>query len=402
MKPFAAPFALPFVLPFVLACSLSLPAMAEDTTTSGLIRDKGLAVAETTLDGQPPSNDRDMALTAVRFLRGIEAAYQARWRVGSIEFYVELPILGTPLIPNPSPEPMRADFVNVLATDTSTAMQKTREGMPDEGALVLDLNDLWFDMNSNGTRDYGEELLAVMGMRRGEDAPSTIRFDTADLHWLRAYSHLIEGMAQAALAFNPEPVLERRIAFRAELERQQATRPADEVSKRTMYSQVQILGPIFDDAAALVQLLRQTPDQPRVAAAAEHFRQMIAANRTFWSAVDAETDDDREWIPNDRQKAALGFELAPGTGTAWQAVLSDAEAVLEGTKLVPYWRFAPGYGIDLAQWIREPGQIDVMDWMQGSGTLPYAKEGETVNSDNWERFASMLGGDAFLYMVLLN
>ncbi|PZO67836.1 MAG: hypothetical protein DI498_02320 [Paracoccus denitrificans] len=398
MKPFAAPFA----LPFVIACALSLPAMADDTTTSGLIRDKGLAVAETTLDGQPPSNDRDMALTAVRFLMGIEAAYQARWRVGSTEFFVSFPILGTELIPNPSPEPLRPDFLNVLATDLSTAMEKTRDGMPDEGALVLELNDLWFDMNSNGTMDDGEQLLSVMGMMQGEDAPSTIRFDTADLHWLRAYSHLIEGMAQTALAFNPEPVLERRIAFRAELERQHTDPPTDEVLERTMYSQAQMLGPIVDDVAAVVQLLRQTPDKPRIAAAADHFRQMIAANRTFWSAVETETDDDREWIPNDRQKAALGFELPPGTATAWQEVLSDAEAVLDGTKLVPFWRFAPGHGIDLAQWIKEPGPIDLMDWVQGSGALPYAKDGETVDRDNWDQFASMLDGDAFLYMVLLN
>ena len=47
-------------------------------------------------------------------------------------------------------------------------------------------------------------------MRPGTAAP-TIRFDTADAAWLAAYTHLLAGVSELALAFDPTPQIARVI-----------------------------------------------------------------------------------------------------------------------------------------------------------------------------------------------
>ena len=72
-----------------------------------------------------------------------------------------------------------------------------------------------------------------------------------------------------------------------------------------------------DAAAVLIRTLRNAPDPARVARARDHFLAMIGHNRRFWAEVAVEIDDDREWIPNGRQSAVLGFTLPGGVDDAW-------------------------------------------------------------------------------------
>lgn len=394
----ATAFAL--VLPLLAA----VPAMAEDTTTSGLIAAEGLAVAATQLEAAGVSPDRDMALAAVRFLQGIEGAYQARWRIGAVDPVLPLPVMGTPLPPNPDPQPMQADFLTALVRDLATSMQASRAALPadKDAALVLRLPDLWLDVDGNGQRQPAEDLLPLIGIPMPEDVTGEIRFDAADAQWLRAYTHLIEALSTATLAFDPEPALARRIELTRILQ-DQFSQPAGQMARApNLATEAQIYGPMIDQIAVALQTLRNQPDKAGIAATADHLHAMIAANREFWTAVATETDNDREWIPNDTQQAALGFALPPGAGPAWLAVLEDAEHVLNGTRLIPYWRFAPGYGVDLKQWLDDPQPVDLLDWVQGTAAMPHARPGLTVGSDSWDQFLGMFGGNAGLYMVLFN
>src|SRR5690606_6724063 len=104
----------------------AMPAFADDTTTSGLIAEQGLAATMAELESAPVSADRNMALAAVRFLAGIEKAYQERWRIGATSSIFPAPVLGTELEPpNPSPEPMQPDFLNRIADEIVNAMRST-------------------------------------------------------------------------------------------------------------------------------------------------------------------------------------------------------------------------------------------------------------------------------------
>ena len=78
------------------------------------------------------------------------------------------------------------------------------------------------------------------------------------------------------------------------------------------------------------------------------------------------------------------------------------EALLKGEKLIPYWRLGDGGGVNLARMFTDPAPIDVKDWIQGSGALPYLEQGETVSPENWRAFEGMMGGEAMLMSIWLN
>lgn len=158
----------------------------------------------------------------------------------------------------------------------------------------------------------------------------------------------------------------------------------------------------FDWIAMVLATLNQTPDTGQMAAAQAHFLAMVAENRSFWTRVAAETDNDREWLPNDRQQSALGIEVPKGAGAAWMIMLSDMEAVLKGEKLVPYWRVGPPAGINVAKLFTDPRPIDVAGWIQGWAALPYLEKGTLVSPESADAFDAMTGGQAMLFALYFN
>ncbi len=410
-----APAALPPVaLPLAPAPVVAEPPIdvvpVQSRDTSALIRDRGLAGAEAELAAlTAPDGGARMGLAAVRFLRGFEAVYQARWGVGATEPGLPLPGLSAPLPPNPAPQPMTADHLNRLFADLGDAMIDARAPLatPFTAAdgLVLRLPDLWFDVDGDGRRSFGEGLVEIampeLGLWELPPGPGEIRFDAADTQWLTAYTHMVEGLSQAVLAFDPAPELARLIDTRAAIGAQWAAAPesADLGMGRMMEAQ---MGGVVDMLAVAINTLRHHPDPSRVQQAVAHVHDMIAANRSFWLMVEQEHDDDREWIPNGRQQAALGFTLPEGSGATWLDVLAQAEAMLNGDLLIPYWRFAPTHGIDLGKWLSEPQPVDLVGWIQGADALPYAAKGPLMEGDALRRFSDLVGGNAGLYMVLLN
>ena len=267
--------------------------------------------------------------------------------------------------------------------------------------MEIRLADLWFDVNADGTRTPDEDLMqllgpSLMGWRWFDRDPATaapvIRFDRADAAWLSAYTHLLEGVANIVLAYDPTDALTRAAATRDGM----AALSPPEVSEYDMFA------PGLDALWVILTALDQQPDAARLTAARDHFLSMIAENRSFWTAVETETDDAAEWLPNARQTSALGLTLPPETGTTWRAVLADGEALLQGEKLIPYWRLGEGAGVNLGRMFTEPAPIDIKDWIQGAGALPYLEQGETVSAESWRSFEAMMGGDAMLMSVWLN
>lgn len=384
------------------------PALADDTTTSAMIAKQGINATIDTLEATEAAPDRDMALAGLRFLSAVEKGYQARWKSGATQPMMPFPILGTMLPENPNPEALSADFVNKLAVNMNATMEEARDAIPaEDGAVVLRLSDLWLDVNMDGIRAPEESLLELTGLSMtaepGEQPSDEIRFDAADAHWLRAYTHLVQAVSTTILAFDPEPEIARSLELNDAIEKQMiawSENSEDTPERPSMLAMS--FGGIVDKVAIAVKTLLHQPDAKKIDEAAKHIHAMIAANHTFWQALAEETDNDREWIPNDTQQAALGFDIPKGAGDSWLQVLTDAEEVLTGDKLIPYWRFAPGYGIDLSTWLEDPQPVDIIDWIQGTGPLPYARKGETMDREGWSEFNQMFAGRAGLYMVLFN
>jgi hypothetical protein len=381
------------------------PATAQ--TLSEEIARTGIGPTEARLATLPsPTNEDLFALAGLRFLGGVEAALQLRWQTGVRADWSELPILRLPIPENPAARPfVPADFTALL-TGLDTDMDAARAALSQLGdkpfALDIRLSDLWFDINMSGTRDEGEDVAAVAGLTLGGarmiavPVPDpVIRFDTADAAWLTAYTHFLSGFASTALAYDPEPAIQRVMDSSAAIYALWGDTPPPNALDMMFGRQV-------DRIAMVLFALSKTPDKTLALDAHGHFLAMIEENRRFWSLVALETDNDREWVPNDRQVSGLGLNVPPGTGERWQAVLADAEAVLKGEALIPHWRFGAEAGINLKKAFETPPAVDLVTWIQGEGLLPYAEKGRRISPAAWNDFERLVSGDAILFAVFLN
>jgi len=379
------------------------PATAQSFDVSRSIADTGLALTEARLTGDDPTTQ--FALGGVRFLRAIETTLQTRWRLGINADRTELPILRLPVPANPTPEPFTPDAITSLFAKLIDDLTAARTPLltitdADRVSLPITLTDLWFDVNMNGTRDENEALadiggLVLTGRRTAIVDSPVIHFDTADAAWLAAYTHFLSGFAHLVLAFDPTDHIARVNDAKTKLD----LLAADTPYRNALDMQ---FGREIDRVAMVYFALQQQPDPTHTRAAHADLLGMIAQNRIFWNRVAAETDNTGEWVPNDSQQQALGIEVPQGTGTQWRAVLADAEDLLNGTKLIPYWRLRSGAGLNMKKMFENPVPVDLAEWVHGVGLLPFAEEGQRITPDNWFAFERMLRGDAMMFVLFLN
>ncbi|MBP1805338.1 hypothetical protein [Rubellimicrobium aerolatum] len=368
----------------------------------------GLRATESALAALPAPTPSDrFALGGVRFLAGLERALQLRYRVGlsdGLATATGLPVLRLPLPENPRPAafepPMIADLFAGIGTDMAGAIDALAPiADTDEVAVAIDTADLWFDIDADGARSPGEGLPDLLGWVLtggfGEATlpATTIRFDTADAAWLSAYAHLLSAVSEAILSLDPT----------AAIARVQAARAAMDALGRPKGQGWEAMGGEWADLAALwIGTIEGQPDPARTRSLRQHLLATVADNRRFWTLVARETDDDREWIPNKAQTSATGLPFPPGTGPRWLAVLSDAERVLNGDLLIPFWRVGPGAGLDLAALLDDPPNLDLAGLIQGATLVPYLREGPVATGDSLRLFDALLMGDSPLYAVVLN
>ncbi|MCU0903543.1 MAG: hypothetical protein MUE83_06665 [Tabrizicola sp.] len=399
----------------VLVALLALATPAAAQTLSAEIGTNGIQPTLARLKGQPePALEDIFAIGGLHFLGAVERALQLQWRTGADQVTgnagdtLGMPFLRLPVPPNPAPEPFQGALITQLFTDIDADMAAARTALAtlpagEDFGLELTFSDLWFDVNLNGAREAEEDALAILGpqllgwqWQEPDPAapPLTIRFDAADAAWLTAYTHVMSGLANTILAYDPAGSIDRVIAARTALKVAQPD-PSN-------YSFDASFGQFLDAFAMLEGAVNQPPDAARAKAAKDHFLAMITENRRFWSLVAAETDNDREWVPNDKQASALGFNLPPGTGDTWLGVLADGEALLQGRLLIPYWRGPEGQGINLGRMFDEPAAISITGWLQGWAAVPYLEQGPVVNPTSLRQFEGLMGGNAGLMMVFLN
>lgn len=393
--------------PLVLACVAATAAQAE-TDVSAMIADRGLSDTETHLAAlADPTPSEIFGLGGVQFLSGIEAALQQRWRVGLDDpamMALNIPMLRLPIAPNPAPEPFRPAMIEAMFTQLSADMGAAADTLSradGDVGLTVELGQLWFDVNANGTRERGEAMTeiagaALAGGRRDAPAAVTVRFDTADAAWLSAYAHLLAGISDTIRAIGPtDPIARVLDTARGFTAIAGPPRPGGGVGPAQFQTELDLV-------AMILFALDQKPDPALSRAAHAHFLAMIADNRYFWRLVAQETDNTAEWIPNKAQSSALGLPFPPETATRWRAVLDDAEKVLRGELLIPHWRLGPGAGLDLGALFADPPSLDLVGLIQGASLLPYARTGPLADTASLRRFEALIGADAGLYAIILN
>lgn len=169
-----------------------------------------------------------------------------------------------------------------------------------------------------------------------------IRIDQSDIHWAIAYCHIAEAALNVALGYEPRD----------------------------------LFGPA-------------TLKEPwRLAAAHDHALRAIEESRTLRAALLAETDDDREWIPNPtQQNNAFPLLLDDQVFTSWAALLTQLDELLHGKTLLavhrrnalgdllpPTFRCPEGQGISIKKLFDKPVvAFDLFDALEGRCEHPRGK-----------------------------
>jgi hypothetical protein len=137
-------------------------------------------------------------------------------------------------------------------------------------------------------------------------------------------------------------------------------------------------------------------------AALHHLEQMLAQSRESWKFILAETDDDHEWIPNPRQTGVLGVPVRQEMVDGWLEFIEEAEALLAGKRLIPFWRGDPSRGVNLRRVFTEPRPLDLVLWVQGSGASPYLEKGTLTKPAVWSRLQRVFGGEFIGFAIWFN
>jgi hypothetical protein len=159
----------------------------------------------------------------------------------------------------------------------------------------------------------------------------------------------------------------------------------------------------FIDVIALIHLVRMPVLEPaRVKTALGHLQQMLALSRESWRFILAETNNDHRWIPNPKQKGVLGVRVTQEMVDSWLQFIDEAEALLQGKRLIPFWRGKETRGVNLRRVFTEPRPFDLVLWGQGTAATPYLEEGTLTKPEVWDRLRRVFGGEFMSFAIWFN
>lgn len=395
-----------------LACA-SIPAHADEAANKIAVEHLyagTLAAGDTELAAilaaDPANDDARIGLGTIRFVRAIENLSQGLYRYGlKTPRSFMMPILRLPVPENPNPEPITFDDFQALvagfASDLALA-EETLVGVGPDVKLRLDLRRLYYDVNGDGTIAADESFVAVVQQVTGMPADAmpaelTFAFDQGDALWLRGYSNVLMALSDFILAHDWHESFETTFFHffpKMESPFAAALAPPDD---NWMY----VEGAPIADFISFFHIRWPVADPERMKSARQHIKAMIALSRESWDSIEAETDDDLEWLPNAHQKSPFAsVQVGAQQIAAWRGVMDQAELVIDGKKLVPHWRFTRGF--NLARVFDEPRAMDTVLWITGPAALPYLEDGPVSTSEDWNAMVDAFGGRFGIFAVWFN
>jgi hypothetical protein len=383
------------------------------------------SVARSRLAEAPDDDQARFALGTVQFLQAVEHLGQALHRYGlrsekyGSEIGLEvLPILRIPVPKNSDPDELIYDalrgVLNAFVTDLATAEATLGSIEGDQIDLPLNIGLIRLDLNSDGQGSDDEALWLIFKVVAGagwlDEAAAEkllINFDGSDAPWLQAYCHLLMAIAEFPLAHDWHEAFE--VTFQSLFP--MPSSPYRKLEQGFRESQdAQVAGGLAERsfAAAITDLiaflhLNHWPvvEPDRMANVLEHLEAMVRLSRENWTRILAETDNKAEWIPNPSQTGILPrMQVTQEQINGWKAFLDEFEAILQGKKLIPHWRFDEG--INMRRLFLEPSTFDIVLLIQGSAALPYLEAGELTTGETWTQIMQLFGGDFFRYFLWFN
>jgi hypothetical protein len=384
--------------------------MAWESAEEHLIVGK-LAAAEEFLAGAVAKDGEDdearFGLGMVQTLRGVEELVQGLHRYGlEPRWASELPFVRLPVPENPHPEPLTNEAFRELVADFAADLARVEETLAgvksDDVKLPVRPGAYRLDFDGNGEATDDELLWRIFfrltgATVRAEDAGQfVIAMDKADAHWLRGYCHLMAAMCEMYLAHDTQNLHDRAAQFF--FPEAKVAYPFEPPAERNGW-----IDPLLDGIAFIHLLNLPVIEPERMKAAHRHLLAMVDQSRANFAAAQAETDDDREWIPSPTQED-VGLpraRITPEMVEGWHSVLEEWERILKGEKLVPFWR-GGDKGVNVRRVFEEPTTFDLVLWVQGSAAVPYLEEGEVTSADFWMEIQRGFQGQFFWFAVWVN
>ncbi len=381
---------------------------------------EGQKSLETAAAGHPAAGDADAnrrryALGIVQFLRAGERLGQSWYRDGLFanRLTASLPFFRLPVsAANPEAaapvayEDVRAAFVTFLA-DLKTA-DDTFAALPDDpGKVTFRPGLVRIDYVGDGKpADTETAWKTYARLNHGatlseQDARDfVIRFDAGDVPWFRGYCHLLSALAETILAYDESALFDH--AAHLFFARPQTPYP---FLLGTGGNLMNLDTAPLSDALAFIHLLHFPVREPqRLSAALDHLALVPRFSRESWRRILAETDDDHEWIPNPHQTGALANAgVTQERVDAWLRMLDEADAILAGKKLIPFWREGSGKaGLNLRRVFLEPSEFDPFLWFQGTAAAPYLEDGPVTDPEVWRGWRDAFSGEALGFSLYFN
>lgn len=362
---------------------------------------------------QHPLDDNLRFETAVtEVVAGTQEMARKWFRFGLQPAFEEIiPFLRMPIPQNAQPEAVTYEQVRQALLDFQTSLNQAASDLApiqDSSSMKVPLDvqsiklELMHGVGTNGAVQIS--LWSVFyHMGRGPQPQLTnglIHFDVGDARWLEGYCHLLSALIDMQAAYDGRNLFNHT----AHLFFPKPVTPYPYLT-RASGSSMSYDGII--DAVALIHLLNLKLEDPkRMGSARDHLLSVIQLSRRSWRDIDAETDNDHEWIPNPRQDGVLTRnKITPEMLRGWNQFLDESESLLEGKTLAPFWRINPGEtgkGVNLKKVFTQPADFDLVLWLQGSAADPYLEKGVVSDTRFWSSLNQAFHGDFLFYAVWFN
>lgn len=418
---FRATMFLPMVLGFIgifastLWAAEELP--VEKYLAEGKLEDGAKAMKEI-LKNNPNDQQARFSLATVQFLQSIEHLSQAHYKYGLFHEYVRaIPILRLPVPLNDKPE--KIGYAQARATlqrfhgDLEQAEATLAEIDTTEVKMPLHFGRIRLDLDGDGKANEKEAFWSIFamlnrGVKREAGEGFVVALDGGDVHWLRGYCHLLMAICDVALAHDWQELFER-CAHRVF---PQVDTPHKFLLKEPIDARGFDFRMIADAVAAIHLINFEVVEPKRMQSALTHLEATIQQSRAMWKRIQAETDNDHEWIPNVKQTGVIpNVSVRPEMIEGWHVFLNEIEALLKGKKLAPFWRgyqfrpeeaFKSKTGVNVRKIFTEPRRFDLVMWITGTGATPYLEKGELTRPDTWDRATRVFGGQFFGFAAWFN
>lgn len=389
------------------------PPLAEQYLVEGRLAEGETAVVAA-LKENPKDAEARFGLGTVQFLRAVERMVQSFHRFGLRPDPAggNIPFARLPLPENKSPKPIRyADLRAIFEAlvDDLRKAEATLAKVDDPVVKIpIHFGQIRLDFDGDGKASE-EETLWTLYARLNSQARVTpeaakefvIAFDRGDVAWLRGYCHLLMAFGEFYLAHDGKELFDRTAhLFFARPDTLFASFGEGKAGGEGRPDIGQIA-----DLIAVIHLLRLPVSEPkRMSAALDNLRAMLALSRESWKFYMAEDDDDHEWIPNPKQTGVIpGVKVTEEMVKGWTITfLDEADDLLAGRKLVPFWRRSDGRGVNLRRVFTEPREFDLVLWAQGTAATPYLEQGELTTPEVWRRLQRIFRGEFLGFAIWFN